>query len=63
MRCRFYLQRSGGASIDLGTFDFADEGEARRIALQRLEALTEAVAIDVWADQGELFRVNRPATP
>jgi hypothetical protein len=61
MKCRFYLQTPGANPTRLGPFDFANEAEARAAATARLEASPDVTLVDVWCDQGELFRVERAA--
>lgn len=59
MKCRLYLQNAGAGTIDLGSFTFADDRAAREAARQCLNEAPLEASIDVWAECGELYRVER----
>lgn len=63
MKCHLYLQFAGGAARRVGPIDVADEAQARQLAQSQLQSHPDVLAVDVWWDTGELYRIERPASP
>ena len=61
MKCHLYMRLSDGGAKRLGPFDIRDEAEARRMALAELQRDLSLRAVDIWWDNGELYRIDRPA--
>jgi hypothetical protein len=63
MKCHLYMRLIDGASKRLGPYDICDEAQARRMAQTELQRDPELQAIDIWWDNGELYRIERPSDP
>lgn len=61
MRCQLYLVAEGARLIRLGPFEAVDDAHARGMALAEMNRRPQVRSIDIWFDNGELFRVERPA--
>ena len=61
MKCHFYMNLLDGASRRLGPYDIGDEAQARRMAEAELQLNPDVQAVDIWWDNGELYRIERPA--
>ena len=63
MKCHLYMRLVDGSSKRLGPFDICDEAEARRMAQAELQRDPGLHSVDIWWDNGELYRIERPAAP
>jgi len=63
MKCHLYMRLTNGASRRLGPFDICSEAEARRMAQTELQRDLGLQAVDIWWDNGELYRIERPDAP
>jgi hypothetical protein len=63
MKCHLYMRLADGAARRMGPFDIRDEAEARRMAQVELQRDAALQAVDIWWDNGELYRIERPAAP
>ena len=63
MKCHLYMRLTDGAYKRLGPYDICDEAQARRMAQNELERDPDLQAVDIWWDNGELYRIERPANP
>ena len=61
MKCHLYMNLLDGASRRLGPYDICDEAQARRMAQAELERNPDVQAVDIWWDNGELYRIERSA--
>jgi hypothetical protein len=61
MKCHLYMNLLDGASRRLGPYDICDEAQARRMAEAELQRNPDVQAVDIWWDNGELYRIERPA--
>ncbi len=62
MKCHLYMRQADGASKRLGPFDICDEAQARRLAQAELQRDSTLKAVDIWWDNGELYRIEREAS-
>lgn len=63
MKCHLYMQLIDGSSRRRGPYDICDEAQARRMAEAELQRDPGLQAIDIWWDNGELYRIERPPEP
>ena len=63
MKCHLYMRPATGGSKRLGPFDIVDEAEARRMAQAELQRDPGLQSVDIWWDNGELYRIDRPSAP
>lgn len=61
MKCHLYMQLIDGSSRRLGPYDICDEAQARRMAEAELHRDSGLQAVDIWWDNGELYRIERSA--
>lgn len=63
MKCHLYMCLIDGTSRRRGPYDICDEAQARKMAQAELQRDPSVTAIDIWWDNGELYRIERPAEP
>jgi hypothetical protein len=63
MKCHLYMRLIDGASKRLGPYDICDEAQARRLAQTELAQNPDLQAVDIWWDNGELYRIERGPEP
>lgn len=63
MKCHLYMRLLDGTARRLGPYDICDEAQARRMAHAELQRDSDLQAVDIWWDNGELYRIERPAEP
>ena len=63
MKCHLYMRLLDGTARRLGPYDICDEAQARRMAQAELQRDSDLHAVDIWWDNGELYRIERPASP
>lgn len=60
MKCHLYMCLVDGSSRRQGPYDICDEAQARRMAQAELLRDPGLQAVDIWWDNGELYRIERP---
>lgn len=63
MKCHLYLRAVDGAARRMGPYDICDEAQARRLAEAELDRNPDLQAVDIWWDNGELYRIGRISEP
>jgi hypothetical protein len=63
MKCHLYMCLIDGTSRRQGPYDICDEAQARKMAQDELQRDPGLTAIDIWWDNGELYRIERPPEP
>lgn len=62
MHCTFFVQSGGRLPEKIGPVRVKDVAEVGRLAQIEFERSADAISIDAWLDDGELFRIDRSAT-
>ena len=60
MNCIFYLNCENQKLQQVGPISVRDTREAKRFAGRLLRSNRPATAVEVWEDDGTLYRVTRP---
>lgn len=63
MHCTFFVQCDGRLPHKIGPVPVKDVAEVGRLAQIEFDRSADALSIDAWLDDGELFRIDRRASP